>query len=71
MLRKLTVLFMLLITLATLPGCIVTPAGYYGRGYYSESYPYYYYGPYLYAPFYFSGYYWGGSGHGQWRGGRR
>jgi hypothetical protein len=68
MLRKLTLLLVLLGILATLPGCIVAPAGYYGRGYYSEPYPYYY-GPYLYAPFYFNGHYWVDFGHGH--GGRR
>lgn len=65
MLRKLMVLAMLLVTLASLPGCIIHDPGYYPyyRSYYYQSYYPYYYGPYLYTPFWFGGYYYGG-GHG-------
>jgi hypothetical protein len=66
MLRELLILSMLLVALASLPGCIIHDPGYRSdyMGYYSE--PYYpYYGPYLYSPFWFSGYsFYGDFGRG-------
>ena len=61
MLAKGTILFILLVTLASLPGCVVHP-GYYADDsvyyyepyypyYYSRTYPYYYSRPYFYVPF--------------------
>jgi len=62
MVRRLLILPMLLVVLASLPGCIIHEPAYYpdDRGYYYEPYYYgpyypYYYGPYLYAPFWFGG----------------
>jgi hypothetical protein len=65
MVRKLTIICVLLGVLTNLPGCIIHDPDYYnsGRVYYYDSYPYYY-GPSFYAPFYFGGYYRGHVGHG-------
>lgn len=59
MLRNVMMLSMLLVTLATLPGCIIHDPGYYpyDRAYYYDPYYPYYYRPYYYAPFWFGGYF--------------
>jgi len=69
------ILSMLLVTLTSLPGCIIHDPVYYpyDRAYYYEPAYSYYYGPYLYTPFWFGGYYYLGDygrGHvSHWQGG--
>lgn len=69
MLRKLMTFAVLLVTLASLAGCVIYDPGYYP---YSRTYYRQYYGPYLYTPFWFGGYYYYGDfdrGHDGHRGG--
>ena len=69
MLRNVMMLSMLLVTLATLPGCIIHDPGYYP---YDRAYYYDPYRPYYYAPFWFGGYYFHGDfDRGGHRGGGR
>ena len=66
MVRNVMMLSILLVTLATLPGCIIHDPGYYPyeRVYYYDRNPYYY-GPYIYAPFWFGGHFHGDFDRGR------